>query len=135
MLGCVPERAMDLTELATEILSFLNRQRQHVYVRFLELMRPTDDIQQVFDRVERRCGATGKHYEERERMCARYFIKCFREGHLGRVFLDERQDYAAALKRAEEAARAEADAAAETTAPQQSGVDPRAYAFNLDDLM
>jgi len=131
MLGCVPEHTMHHVQLSQEILSVLNSKLawQMRYMDFLRLKQPVESVEEVFHRVERQAGAMGKHNEEQQRMCSRYFIRCFREGKLGRVYLDPSPSIS------EREQRMDREGASDDSMLPRASSTRRAEVFNLDEIM
>ncbi|CAM9367642.1 unnamed protein product, partial [Laminaria digitata] len=53
------------------------------------LFKEEDDMEELLEAVERESGAEGKPDPEMRRMCCRFVLDAFRDGHFGRITLDD----------------------------------------------
>lgn len=51
--------------------------------------REEDDMEELLEAVERESGAEGKPEPEMRRICCRFVLDAFRDGHFGRITLDD----------------------------------------------
>ena len=81
LCGSVKDSVVGEGEIADYLLFVLNSKRNFSYVEQLGLEEPTDNIDEVIDRMMNRFGQDAI-------TCARRFIKMYREGKFGLFLLD-----------------------------------------------
>lgn len=88
LTGAIRDDIVGKEVLADYMLFVLNRMNSTRYVEALQLDQPTDDIEEVFKKIQRQCGAVGKDPETHDRLAADYLLAAFRRGEFGHFTLD-----------------------------------------------
>lgn len=89
LTGAIKDDVVGKELIADYMLFMLNQMRSTRYVSALGLDAPTDDIDEVFERVYKKCGALGKEPDVQTQLAATYLLQEFRRGALGQFTLDE----------------------------------------------
>ncbi|GMF12150.1 unnamed protein product [Phytophthora lilii] len=88
LTGAIKDEVVGTELIADYMLFLLNQMKSSRYVDVLKLPGPTDDINELFRLVYKRCGAFGKEPDEQNRLAAQFLLQEFRRGAFGNFTLD-----------------------------------------------
>nr|CCA14523.1 GTPase putative [Albugo laibachii Nc14] len=88
LTGAIRDDIVGKEVLADYMLFLLNRMKSTRYVDALQLDQPTDEIEVLFKKIQRQCGAVGKDPETQDRLAAECLLAAFRRGEFGHFTLD-----------------------------------------------
>ena len=89
LTGAIKDSIVGVEVLAEYMLYVLNcRMKSTRYVTSLNLDRPTDDIEVLFEKVVRKSGGVGKSDDIQRERAAKYLLNEFRMGKFGMFTLD-----------------------------------------------
>jgi ribosome biogenesis GTPase A len=88
LTGAIKDEVVGTELIADFMLFTLNQLQSTRYVDALKLPGPTDDINELFRLVYKRCGALGKEPDEQNRLSAQFLLQEFRRGAFGNFTLD-----------------------------------------------
>lgn len=88
LTGAIKDQVVGTELIADYMLFKLNQMRSTRYVDALSLKEPTDDIQELFENVYKKCGALGKEPDVQNKLAAEFLLQEFRRGAFGQFTLD-----------------------------------------------
>lgn len=88
LTGAIKDTVVGTELIADYMLFKLNSMRNTRYVEALGLKEPTDDIQELFELVYKKCSALGKEPDVQNKLAAEFLLQEFRRGAFGQFTLD-----------------------------------------------
>lgn len=88
LTGAIKDQVVGTELIADYMLFKLNQMRSTRYVDALGIGEPTDDIQELFEKVYKKCGALGKEPDVQNKLAAEFLLQEFRRGAFGQFTLD-----------------------------------------------
>ncbi|KAF1329075.1 Ribosome biogenesis gtp-binding protein ylqf, partial [Globisporangium splendens] len=88
LTGAIKDQVVGTELIADYMLFKLNQMRSTRYVDALNLPEPTDNIQELFGHVYKKCGALGKEPDVQNKLAAEFLLQEFRRGAFGQFTLD-----------------------------------------------
>ncbi|CAH0516397.1 unnamed protein product [Peronospora belbahrii] len=88
LTGAIKDEVVGTELIADYMLFLLNQMKSTRYGEALQLPGVTDNIEELFKMVYKRCGASGKEPDEQDRLAAQFLLHEFRRGAFGNFTLD-----------------------------------------------